>query len=87
MNFAQTRNSHAFLIRQKVAFRILIVKFCLETPNKSKSKTVEAFRLLGFKIPTINRTINKSLRSKKKWREELVPRKNVPFRRLKCVLP
>jgi hypothetical protein len=30
--------------------RNLIVKFCLETPNKSKSETDEHFKLLGFKI-------------------------------------
>jgi DeoR/GlpR family transcriptional regulator of sugar metabolism len=38
--------------------RNLIVKFCLENPNKSKS-TVEHFKLLGVKIPTIYRTIKR----------------------------
>jgi hypothetical protein len=39
--------------------RNLIVKFCVENPNKSKSKTVEHFKLLGFKIPTIYRRIKR----------------------------
>jgi hypothetical protein len=37
----------------------LIVKFCPENPNKSKSETVEHFKLLGFKILTICRTIKR----------------------------
>jgi hypothetical protein len=63
--------------------RKLIVEFCLENP---KCETVEHFKLLGFKIPTIYRTII-GLRSKKKWREKLVPGKNYRFYRLKFVLP
>jgi hypothetical protein len=39
--------------------RNLIVKFGLQNPNKSKSETVEHFKLLGFKIPTIYRTIKR----------------------------
>jgi hypothetical protein len=39
--------------------RNLIVKFCLENLNKSKSETVEHFKLLEFKIPTIYRTIKR----------------------------
>jgi hypothetical protein len=35
----------------------LIVKCGPEIPNKSKSGTVEHFKLLGFKIHTIYRTI------------------------------
>jgi hypothetical protein len=37
----------------------LIVDFCLENPNKSKSKTVKDLKLLGFKIPTIYRKIKR----------------------------
>jgi transposase len=39
--------------------RNLIVKFCLENPNKNKSETVEYFKLLEFKTPTIYRTIKR----------------------------
>jgi hypothetical protein len=39
--------------------RNLIVKFCLEKPNESKSETVEYYKLLEFKIPTIYRTIER----------------------------
>jgi hypothetical protein len=39
--------------------RNLIVKCCPENPNKSKSETVEHFKLLGFKISTIYHTITK----------------------------
>jgi hypothetical protein len=39
--------------------RNLILKFCLENPNKSKSETVGHFKLVGFKIPTINWTIKR----------------------------
>jgi hypothetical protein len=39
--------------------RNLIVKFYLENPNKIKSETVEHFKLLGFKTPTIHRTIKR----------------------------
>jgi DNA-binding transcriptional regulator YhcF (GntR family) len=39
--------------------RNLIVKFWLENPNKNKSETVEHFKLLEFKTPTINRTIKR----------------------------
>jgi arginine repressor len=35
----------------------LIVKLCPKNPNKSKSETVEHFKLLGFKILTTSRTI------------------------------
>jgi AraC-like DNA-binding protein len=34
-------------------------KFCLENPNKSKSETLEHFKLLVIKIPTIYRTIKR----------------------------
>jgi hypothetical protein len=36
--------------------RNLIVRFCLENSNKSKSETAEHFKRLRFKIPTIYRT-------------------------------
>jgi hypothetical protein len=39
--------------------RNLIVKFCPENPNKSKSETVRHFKLLRFKIPTIYRRFEK----------------------------
>jgi hypothetical protein len=45
--------------------RNLIVKFCLENPNKSKSETVEHFKLLGFKIPTFYRTIKRFAKQEK----------------------
>jgi hypothetical protein len=54
----------------------LIVKCCLENPNKSKSETVEHFKLLEFKIPTIYRRIKRFEKQ-----ENLVPGKNVPFHR------
>jgi hypothetical protein len=58
-----TRNSHALLISQNIVSefqrRNLIVKFCLENPSKSKSETVEHFKVLEFKIHTINRTIKR----------------------------
>jgi hypothetical protein len=31
----------------------LIVKFCLENPNKSKSETAEHFKVLGCMISTV----------------------------------
>jgi hypothetical protein len=37
----------------------LIVRYYLETPNESQSETVEHFKLLAFKIPTIYRTIKR----------------------------
>jgi hypothetical protein len=46
-----------------------LIVICLENPNKSKSETVEHFKLLGFKIPTIYRTI------KRFEKEEKVERK------------
>jgi hypothetical protein len=60
--------------------RNLIVKFCLEKPNKSKSETVEhfKFKLMGFKSPTIYRTI------KRFEKQEKVERKN--WFREKCSL-
>jgi hypothetical protein len=72
-NFAQTRNSQTFLICQSIAFRITATKFnckfCLENPNKSKSETVEHFKLRRFKIHTIYRTI------KRFEKQEIVERK------------
>jgi hypothetical protein len=36
--------------------RNLIVKFCLQNPNKIKRETGEYFKLLGYKNSTIYRT-------------------------------
>jgi hypothetical protein len=57
--------------------RNFIVKFYLENPNKSKNETVEHFKLMGLKIPTIYRTIKRFEKQ-----EKLDPGKNVPFHRL-----
>jgi hypothetical protein len=62
----------------------LIVKFYLENPNKSKSEPVKHFILLGFKIPTIFRTVK---RFEKQAKVERNLEKNVPFHRLKFLLP
>jgi hypothetical protein len=53
--------------------RNIIVKFCLENPNKSKRETKESTlkKLLEFKIPTIYRTIK---RSEKQEKEERINR-------------
>jgi hypothetical protein len=62
----------------------LIVKFCLENLNKSKSETVEHFKLVEFKIPTICRT-NKRFEKQEKVERKICSGKNVPFDRLKFV--
>jgi DNA-binding MarR family transcriptional regulator len=49
--------------------RHLIVKFCLENPNKSQSETVEHLQRLGCKIPTIYRTIKRLEKQEKAKRK------------------
>jgi hypothetical protein len=71
---------------QELQRRNLVVKFCLENPNKSKSEAVKHFKLLRFKIPTIYRTI-KRFEKQENVDGKLVPGKNVPFHLLKFVLP
>jgi hypothetical protein len=61
--------------------RNLIIKFCLENLNKSKSETVEHFKLLGCKTPTIYRTI-KRFEKQEKLERKIDSGKNVPFHRL-----
>jgi hypothetical protein len=39
--------------------RNLMVKFCLENPNKRKSETVEYYKLLEYKKPTSYCTIKR----------------------------
>jgi hypothetical protein len=48
----------------------LIVKMFLQNPNKSKSETVEHFKLLGFKILTIYRIQLKGLTRARKSGEK-----------------
>jgi predicted DNA-binding transcriptional regulator AlpA len=90
INFAQTRSSHTFLIRQNVSFRITASKFnCKILPRKSiksKSETVEHFKLLGFKISTIYRTIGR-FKKQEKVEKKIGSGKYVLFHRLKFVLP
>jgi hypothetical protein len=47
--------------------RNLSEKCCLENPNKRRNKNIEPFKLLGFKIPSIYRTI---IRFEKQEKEE-----------------
>jgi hypothetical protein len=60
--------------------RNLIVNFCLQNSNESKSETFEHFKLLRFK--TIYRTIERFAKQ-----EKLVSGKNLPFHRLNFMLP
>jgi hypothetical protein len=68
IKFAQTRK----ISLSELQRRNLIVKFCLENPNKSKSETVEHFKLLGFKIPPIYRAIKRFEKQEKSSRTKFI---------------